>query len=364
VTERIVIDGEPITAASFVSTYDELTPFLTLLESDGGRRLTFFELLTALGFAAFAEAPVSAAVIEVGIGGTWDATNVIDAAVAVIAPIGLDHQQWLGDSIASIAGEKAGIVKAGSLTVMARQEPEAEQVVLRAVSDVGAIAAREGVEFEVVDRRLAVGGQMLDLRGLAGTYDDIFLPLHGAHQAQNAALALAAVEGFLGGGRTALEPLVVAEGFAAVTSPGRLELVRRGPTVLLDVAHNPAGAQALARAVAEAFTFTSLVGVVGILADKDASSILEALEPVLAEVVITASRSPRAADPGELASIAREVFGDERVHVAPAVPEALELALEEADARTDFPGQHGAGVLVTGSVTVVAEARTLLVGAT
>jgi dihydrofolate synthase/folylpolyglutamate synthase len=200
----------------------------------------------------------------------------------------------------------------------------------------------------------AVGGQLLVLRGLDAEYDEVFLPLHGAHQAHNAAVALAAVEAFLGG--RGLDADLVRAGFAQVRSPGRLEVLRRSPTVLVDAAHNPAGARALAAALTEEFAFDRLVGVVAVLADKDARGILEALEPVLTDLVVTRSSSPRALDPDRLAEVAVEVFGADRVSVAPRLADAL----DEAVALAEDPALGGAGVLVTGSVVTAGEARRLL----
>jgi len=355
VTERVSLDGEPVSDDTFVAAYEEIAPYLDLVDARFEVRLSFFEVLTAMAYAVFADAPVDVAVVEVGMGGTWDATNIVDPAVAVVTPIGLDHQAYLGDTVEEIAGEKAGIISASSVAVLGMQPAEAARVLLHRCADTGATVARDGVEFGVVTSTLAVGGQQLALRGLRAEYPEVFLPLYGAHQAHNAALALAAVESLLGG--LPLAPEVVAEGFAQVTSPGRLEVVRRGPTVLLDVAHNPAGAAALADALADAFTFTQLVGLVGVLADKDARGILEALEPVLTEVVVTAPDSRRALPAEDLAAVATSVFGTDRVHMADSVAAAVELALARADAAL---GVGSAGVLVTGSVVTVGQARELL----
>ncbi len=361
VRERIAMDGQPIDAERFVDTYDDVAPYLTLVDeqstSSGGPPLSFFEVLTAMAYAAFADAPVDVGVIEVGLGGAWDATNVVDGQVAVVTPVALDHEEYLGESVVDIAVEKSGIVKAGSVAVIAQQPVEVAEVLLRRVAEVEATVAREGLEFGVLDRAIAVGGQLLTLRGLGGEYDEIMLPLHGAHQAHNAAVALAAVEAFLGGGQERLDVDVIRDGFAMASSPGRLEVVRRSPTVLLDAAHNPAGAAALADALADAFTFDRLVGVVGILADKDARGLLFALEPVLAELVVTQNSSPRALPAADLAAIAEDVFGSDRVTVASSLPDALDLAVGLAEASGDL---GGAGVLVTGSVVTAGEARTLL----
>lgn len=362
IEERIAFDGRPIDAERFVATYDDLAPYLDLVDDRQPGRLSFFEVLTAMAFAAFADAPVDVAVVEVGLGGTWDSTNVVDSQVAVVTPIAVDHTRWLGSTVEQIAGEKAGILKPGSYGVLAQQPVEAAEVLLRRSVEVDALVAREGLEFGVLSRTVAVGGQLVVLRGLAGEYDDVFLPLHGAHQAHNAAVALAAVEAFLGGAhgeRGRLDLDIVRAGFAGVTSPGRLEVVRSSPTVVLDAAHNPAGARAVAEALGESFGFTRLVGVLGVMADKDVHGILEALEPVLAEVVVTEATSDRAMPADELAAVAVEVFGPDRVEVTPRLDDAIDSAVTLAEEEGDL---GGAGVLVTGSVVTVGEARTLLGG--
>ncbi|MEE1928384.1 folylpolyglutamate synthase/dihydrofolate synthase family protein [Streptomyces sp. TRM 70351] len=359
-TERISVDGAPLPPEAFVRTYEDTKPFFGLVDSAQEHRLSFFEALTGMAYAAFADAPVEVAVVEVGLGGGWDATNVIDAQVAVVTPIALDHTDRLGTTPGEIAGEKAGIIKPGATVVMAQQPVEAASVLLRRAAEAGATVAREGLEFGVVSREVAVGGQLLTLRGLGGEYPDLFLPLHGAHMAHNAAVALAAVEAFFGvgadSGRT-LDAETVRTAFASVTSPGRLELVRSSPSVLLDAAHNPAGARATAEAVSEAFGFSRLVGVVGPSRDKDVRGLLEALEPVLAEVVVTRNSTPRSMDVDALAALAVEVFGEERVQVEPRLDDALEAAITLAEEEHEYAG---AGVLVTGSVVTVGEARLLL----
>jgi len=301
-------------------------------------------------------------VVEVGLGGTWDATNVADGQVAVITPIGVDHTRFLGSTIEQIAAEKAGILKPGSYGVLAQQPVEAAEVLLRRSVEVDALVAREGLEFGVLSRTMAVGGQLLSVRGLAGEYADLFLPLMGAHQAHNAACALAAVEAFLGGAHAERGPLdldLVRAAFAGVTSPGRLETVRSSPTVVLDAAHNPAGARATAEALGESYAFTRLVGVFAAMADKDVRGMLEAFEPVLAEVVVTQASSSRSMPADELAAVAVQVFGADRVEVAPRLDDALDAAIALAEEEGDL---GGAGVLVTGSIVTVAEARTLLGG--
>ncbi|HEY2985799.1 MAG TPA: folylpolyglutamate synthase/dihydrofolate synthase family protein [Jatrophihabitantaceae bacterium] len=361
ITERIVVDGEPVSARTFVEAYRELVPFLDLVDGQFDINLSFFEVMVALAYSIFADAPVDVAVVEVGLGGEWDATNVIDAEVAIVTPIDLDHTQLLGDTVGEIAKEKAGIIKPDATAVMAAQPADAAAELLRRAADVGASVAREGLEFGVLDRRVAVGGQVMNLQGLGGVYDEVFLPLHGAYQAQNAVLALAAVEALLGVGAASgpLDVATVREVFAAVRSPGRLEAVRAAPTVLVDAAHNPHGMAATVAAVGEAFDFRRLVGVVGVLADKDARAMLSVLEPVLDEIVITQNSSPRADPADQLAAVAVEVFGAERVTVEPRLDDALETAVRLAEESPDGV-LSGAGVLVTGSVITAGEARTML----
>ena len=359
VTERISIDGEPISDERFVEVWQDVAPYVHMVDQQhlerGGQRLSFFEVFTVMAYAAFADAPVEVAVVEVGLGGRWDATNLVDAEVAVITPIAMDHERYLGDTLVEIAGEKVGIVKDGATLVLAHQTDDVEGVVLAAAAERGARVVREDVDVAVVDRQVAVGGQLVALRGLGGVYTDVFLPLYGEHQAHNALLALVATEALLTGG-AALDGAVVEAAFADVTSPGRLEVVRSSPTVLVDAAHNPAGAEALVDAVTEAFEFTRLVGVVGVMADKDPEGILAALEPLLAEVVVTQASTSRALDVDDLAEIAVDVFGEDRVHVAARLPDAIDQAVQRAESEAE----HGAGVLVTGSVLLVAEARILL----
>lgn len=360
ITERISLDGAPVSAERFIETYEDIKPYIEMVDSQQEYRLSFFEVLTGMAYAAFADAPVDVAVVEVGMGGTWDATNVIDGDVAVVTPIDLDHTDRLGETPAEIAVEKAGIVKQDATVILAQQPVDAAQVMLKKAVEVDATVAREGLEFGVVSRQVAVGGQMLTLRGLGGEYPEVYLPLHGPYQAHNAAVALAAVEAFFGVGAQRPEPLdldTVRKAFAAVSSPGRLEVVRRSPTIVLDAAHNPAGARATAEAVSEAFDFSRLIGVVGASGDKNVRGLLEAFEPLFAEVVITQNSSHRAMDADELAGIAVEVFGEERVQVEPRLPDALEAAITLAEEEGEFAG---GGVLVTGSVITVGEARLLL----
>jgi dihydrofolate synthase/folylpolyglutamate synthase len=370
--ERISIDGKPLTPAQYVAVYREIEPFIELVdaqsEAAGGPKMSKFEVLTAMAFAAFADAPVDIAVVETGLGGRWDATNVVNAPVAVITPIGLDHTDYLGDTIAQIAGEKAGIitkqdddlVPTDTVAVIGRQSPEAMEVLLAQAVTADAAVAREDSEFAVRSRQVAVGGQVLSLQGLGGVYEDIFLPLHGAHQAHNAVLALAAVEAFFGAGADRqLDIDAVRAGFAAAASPGRLERVRSAPTVFVDAAHNPAGATALAEALAEEFDFRFLVGVVSVMADKDVHGILAALEPAFDQIVVTHNGSPRALDVEELATLAEQRFGAERVLTAATLPDAIETAIAQVEESAGAEGVSGSGIVITGSVVTAGAARTL-----
>ncbi|HZB51039.1 MAG TPA: folylpolyglutamate synthase/dihydrofolate synthase family protein [Mycobacteriales bacterium] len=362
VTERISLEGEPISARRFAETYDDIRPYLAMVDKEQPVPLSYFEVLTAMGFAAFADAPVDVAVVEVGMGGTWDSTNVADGRVSVVTPVALDHTAYLGDTIEEIAGEKAGIIKPDSVAVLAAQPPAAADVLLRRVAEVGATVAREGAEFGVAARSVAVGGQVLTVQGLGGAYDELFLPLHGAHQAENAAVALAAVEAFLGAGAETgvIDLAVVREALLGVSSPGRLEALRSAPTVLVDAAHNPHGMAATAAALAESFSFRRLIGVVAVLGDKDVGGMLATLEPLLDEIVVTENSSPRRLPVDDLAALAVEVFGADRVAVEPRLDDAIETAVQLAEEGEDQLG--GSGVLVTGSVVTAGEARTLLGG--
>lgn len=358
-TERIALEGDSIDYRRFIDTYHDIAPYIELVDSELDHPLTFFEVMTGIAFAAFADAPVDVAVVECGLGGEWDATNVANGQVSVITPIGLDHVEYLGETLSEIAATKAGIIKSGSTAILAHQEPEAAVALLARIAEAGSTAAREGIEFGVESREVAVGGQLLTIQGLHGRYEEIFLPLHGSHQAGNAAIALATIEAFLGGADG--QPLSVESvrsGFARVTSPGRLEIVRRSPTILIDAAHNPHGAAALARALIESFSFDRLVGVLAVLADKDVRGVLEALEPVLDDVVVTASTSPRAMPVDDLFELACEIFDSSRVI------RALDLAsaIEDAVSLSESGGVGGSGVVVTGSVVTAGQARSLLRG--
>lgn len=357
--ERIALDGEPVDAERFVAAWEDVEPFIAMVDAEcagqGEPTMTYFEVLVVLAYAVFADAPVDVAVVEVGLGGVWDATNVADGVVSVVAPVALDHTRLLGDTLEDIAGEKKGIIKADALAVVAEQAPEVDEIIREHCLEVGATMLREDDAFAVTTREPAVGGQVITVQGLAATYDDLFLPLFGEHQAHNAALAVAAVEAFLGGGEQKIDDDVLRAALDGVTSPGRLEVVRRSPTVVVDAAHNAAGAAALREALADSFQFNRLVGLVAVLADKDAEAILTALEPTLDHIVVSRNTSPRSMAPRELGTLAAELYGDERVTVVESLPDALDLAAQLADEEG-----VGGGVLATGSVVTAAEVRMLL----
>ena len=391
--ERICVDGEMLSAERFADAYEEVLPYAELVDASQPVRLSFFEMLTAMAFAVFADAPVDVAVVEVGVGGTWDCTNVADGTVAVVTPISIDHTRYLGSTIPAIAADKAGIIKPGSVAVLAQQPLEAAEALLRRAAEVGATVAREGLEFGIVSRELAVGGQLLGLRGLLGGYEEMFLPLFGAYQAGNAACALAAVEAFAGaaawgaaGGDTAagqspagrenagrngepgaLGDDLVRQAFSRMSSPGRLEVVRRSPVVLVDAAHNPAGMAAAVAALSEAFAFSELVTVIAVSEDKDVPGILDELEPVAAQLIVTGNSSARSMEPAKLADLAVGVFGADRVIESARLEDAIEAAVRLAD-EWDAGQARGAGlpgsatVLVTGSVVTAGDARRLLTG--
>ena len=353
--ERIAINGEPIDPKELIFSYNDIAAYLDLMDTKFEHPISFFEAITALAFAAFAEHPVDVGVIEVGMGGEWDATNVVEADVSVLMPIGFDHMEYLGNTLHEIASTKAGIIKEGGFVVLAQQEPEAAKELIRKAAEVGADVVREGVEYSVASRAVAVGGQLLTIQGIHDTYDEIFLPLHGRHQAANAASALVAVEAFFGD-----QPLdidAVRAGFAAVTSPGRCEVVHRDPTVILDAAHNPHGAKALADTLLNEFNFDEIIAVVGVFGDKDATGIFQELEQIVDHVIVTQSSSSRAMPSGELEKIASKVFGADRVFEVSDLGAALDRAVGDAVRPLS---EDTVGILVTGSVVTVGEARTYL----
>lgn len=352
VRERMSIEGAPISREAFIAAWNDIAPYIEMVDTksvaDGGVRLSFFEVFTALALAAFADHPVDAGVIEVGMGGTWDATNLIEAGVSVIMPIDLDHTKWLGSTIREIAEEKAGIIKPGQIVVIAEQPEEALEVLLDRAREVDAIVRLEGRDFEVIDRQMGVGGQLVTVRTPSATYTDVFVPLFGEHQAHNAAAALVGVEAFMGG--RALDAKIVENGMMTATSPGRLQVVRTSPTILVDAAHNPAGARVLADALDDSFAFAHVVGVYSAMGDKDIESVLAEMEPHLDSIVITEMPGERAANIEQLREIAIDVFGEDRVEVRDSLGEAVDRAATLAEATTD-PADK-CGVVVFGSVVL------------
>ena len=350
--ERISINGQPIDAKELIFSFNDISPYLDLMDSKFENPISFFEAITALAFAAFAEHPIDVGVIEVGMGGQWDATNVVDADVSVITPIGLDHMEYLGSTITEIAATKAGIIKEQGFIVLAQQTPEAAVELLRRAAEVGADVAREGLEYSIDSRAIAVGGQLVSITGLRGHYDDIFLPLHGKHQASNAAAALIAVEAFFG--EQDLDIDAVRAGFANVTSPGRCEVIHRDPTIILDAAHNPHGAKAIAETIQSEFTFDEVTGIVAVMADKDALGILQALEPVMNQIIVTSNSSERSMSTAELSKLATQVFGADRVFAEETLQAAIDRAVKDAIRPLS---DESLAIIITGSVVTVGEAR-------
>jgi|FLOH01.1.fsa_nt_gi dihydrofolate synthase / folylpolyglutamate synthase len=354
--ERISIKGSQISAAEFIATYNDIALYLELIDAKSAVPISYFEALTALAFVAFAEHPVDVGIIEVGMGGDWDATNVVQSAVSVLMPIGLDHTEFLGETIEEIARTKAGIIKPESHVVLAAQEPEVARILLEKVLEKSAIPYREGIEFALLNRNLAVGGQLLAIKGIYGEYSDIYLPLHGSHQAANAVIAIATVEAFAG---VKLDEELVRSAFASVVSPGRLEILHRDPTVIIDAAHNPHGAKALAQTLSTEFDFESIFCVLGILSEKDGVGILKALEPVVDRIVVTQSESSRALPVAQLFKEAVAVFGQDRVFQENDLRSAITYAMEQATLINQVSDGVSA-VVVTGSVVTAGSARVIL----
>jgi dihydrofolate synthase/folylpolyglutamate synthase len=353
--ERIAINTQPIDAKELIFSFNDISAYLDLMDTKFEHPISFFEAITALAFAAFAEHPIDVGVIEVGMGGLWDATNVVDADVSVIMPIGLDHTEYLGETLSEIAQTKAGIIKEGGFVVLAQQEPECAVELLKQAALVGADVAREGIEYSVISRSIAVGGQLLTIQGAKDVYTDIFIPLHGKHQASNAAAALVAVEAFFGDQELDIE--AVRAGFANVTSPGRCEVVHRDPTIILDAAHNPHGASALADTIQSEFTFDDVIGIFAPMGDKDVRGILLELEQVMDSVIVTTNSSPRGMNVSELELIAAEIFGIDRVFSANSLTEAVDKAIKDSIRPLS---EDTIGILITGSVVTAGEARTIL----
>lgn len=355
--ERICINGEMISEVAMIATYEDVAPYFQLVDERMSHRLSFFEAITGLSFVAFAEHPVDVGIFECGMGGEWDSTNVINAKVSVVTPIGLDHTQYLGDTLTAIATTKSGIIKPGSFAVLARQELDPAQVLMRKCAEVEATPIREGVEYQVSNRSLAVGGQLISIKGVYGDYEELFLPLHGEHQASNAATALAAVEVFAG--ERKLDEELVRTAFAKASSPGRCEIVHRSPTVIIDAAHNPHGAKSLRKTIESEFDFESIIGIVAPMGDKDTDGILEEFEAIMTTVIITKNSSHRAAPIDELAAQAREIFSGDRVLTKDSLESAIDAAITQAKFEVEM-NEKSCAVLIAGSVISAGEARAFI----
>ncbi len=355
--ERISINGESISEEAMIATFEDVAPYFGLVDERMSHRLSFFEAITGLAFVAFAEHPVDVGIFECGMGGEWDSTNVIEAKVSVLTSIGLDHMQYLGDTLGAIAATKSGIIKPGSFAVLARQELDPAQVLMRKCAEVEATPIREGMEYQVSSRSIAVGGQLLSIKGVYGEYEDLFLPLHGDHQASNAATALAAVEVFAG--EQKLNEAIVRAAFGKASSPGRCEIVHRNPTVIIDAAHNPHGAKSLRRTIESEFDFDFIIGIVAPMGDKDTDGILEEFEGIMTTAIITRNSSHRAAPIEELAAQARQIFGDNRVLTKESLESAIEAAVTQAKYEVEM-NDKSCAVLIAGSVISAGEARAFI----
>jgi dihydrofolate synthase/folylpolyglutamate synthase len=353
--ERITINGQPIDAKAFIFSYNDIAAYFDFIDSKFDTPISYFEAITALAFAAFAEHPIDVGVIEVGMGGEWDATNVVKADVSVIMPVDLDHQEYLGDTIAEIAATKAGIIKEGGFIVLAEQKPEAAVELLKKAAALGVDVAREGIEYEIESRALAVGGQLLTIRTPKDRYEDLFLPLHGKHQASNAAAALVAVEAFFGDQELDYEAVIA--GFAAARSPGRCEILHRDPTIIVDAAHNPHGAKALRETIENEFAFDDVIGIFAALGDKDVEGALIELEKVMNSIIVTVNSSPRSLKLTEVEKIALRIFGADRVFTADNLEDAIDKAIKDSVRPLS---DDSIGILITGSVVTVGQARTLV----
>jgi dihydrofolate synthase/folylpolyglutamate synthase len=351
--ERMSLDGEPVSDERLYNVWTEIEPIVGLvdaeLESAGEEALTFFEVLAVLGFAVFADAPVDVLVLEVGMGGEWDSTNVADGDVAVFTPIALDHMDRLGSTIKEIAQTKSGIIKPGAIVISSEQPDEAMSVLVAKAAQTAEKLLTYGKDFEVISTTVNKLGQTVSIRSSVGEYLELNLPVHGEYQAANAALAVAAVEAFIGGASQRIMDDVVRASFADFSSPGRLQVVNREPLTILDAAHNPEGAKSLVKALKESFGSPYAVGVISILAEKDAKSLLEILDDSFVEFIITQSESARAIPADELSVLAAEVFGADRVRVQKNPQWAL------AEAAKLLPPAQASAIVVTGSITLVGQ---------
>lgn len=366
INERIAIDGQSLSDDDFVDTWDQVKDLVDLvdmkMEQAGKPRMSFFEVLTAMAIWKFADAPVDVAVVEVGMGGAWDATNVLNADAAVIGPVDMDHMQWLGDTVEQIAAEKAGIIKPGCTAVIGPQPHE--QAVMPILEEAAernhARMLRDGYEMEVVSRAPAVGGQLVTLRTPLGEYAEIPVAKFGEHQAHNALAALAAAEAVIPVSGQ-LNADIVSEALGGVKVPGRIEQVRTSPTIIIDGGHNVNAAEALRAAIEENYDFTQLVGVIAMMGDKQVEEYLGVLEPLLSHVVVTEnSWRERVMSAKDLEQVAVRVFGRDRVTCEPDLPDAIQTAVNMVDAEDELGVGYGHGVLICGSFVTAGDARTML----
>ena len=352
--ERICIDGESVSENSFEELYKHVEPFLHLVdEKTPGSPITFFEALTAMAFVSFADTPVDAVSLEVGMGGKWDATNVLTPLVSVITPIDLDHQEFLGNTIEKIAFEKAGIIKSSVPVIVSQQVKDAAKVILATAIEHNAPIMREGIELDVLERSVGVGGQQLTIANPYGTHADLFLPLFGKHQASNAAVALTAVEAFVD---RQLDNELVQEAFSEFSSPGRLQVLKRNPTIVIDAAHNPAGIRATKQGIEESFKFDNLILILAFMADKDIEEILKELTGFAQVVVLTQTKSARAMSTAALEKQVKNISGfAARIEVSDNSDEALTKSMQIANELG-----NSAGIIALGSVVLAGEIASIL----
>ena len=347
--ERIEINGQIISDKRFQEIFDEINPYLEIIDQKFvDAPMTFFEVLTAMGFLAFSDEPIDVLSLEVGMGGRWDSTNVVTPEVSVITAIGLDHQEFLGSSIKEIAFEKAGIIKENIPVVISKQVKEANLVLNEVALSRGSQTIREGIEFDVLERTVGVGGQQLNIATPFGNYQDLFLPLFGKFQASNAACALTAVETFLG---KKLDLELVQDAFADFKSPARLQIVKRNPTILVDAAHNISGVQNTLEAINETFKFDNKILIIGFMKDKDIDEMLDLLKGYAQDVILTQANSTRAITAQDL---------NNKVNLIPSFSQnitwksssknALEDAVEIAKSKNS-----STGIIVLGSIALAGE---------
>ena len=354
--ERISIDGEPISVKNFEEVFNQVEPFLEIVdEKIPGGSVTFFEVLTAMAFVSFSDTPVDVISLEVGMGGRWDATNVLTPMVSVITPIDLDHQEYLGNTVEKIALEKTGIIKENIPVIVSNQSKDAAKIILAKAMENNSPIMREGIELDVLERSVGIGGQQLTIANPYGTHSELFLPLFGKHQASNAAVSLTAVEAFLD---RQIDHDLVQEAFAEFSSPGRLQVLKRNPTIVIDAAHNPAGIKATKQGITESFQFDNLILILAFMGDKDVNQILEELKGFAQVVILTQTNSARALSVVDLAKKVKNIsqFAT-RIESSDNSSEAIKLAMNIAK---DLG--NSAGIIALGSVVLAGEIGLLIKG--